>query len=263
MGQVVAERMGPYLDGTKEPKIDAYFFVAFSRGVFMGARTEDESRTDELIPIVNRTIRGFPDSIAFARRASLFGGFGSGNTIDVDVQSRNIEALMEAALGGFIGISQALPGARVRPFPGLELAEPADVVVGMYLLGYARNAEQLRGFCKAGHDALRPGGRFVGVNDDVRNPGSGDWKQYGLERTGPTSPAEGDGVRYRITNSDGGRFDLQNFYLSPQTYQAAFREAGFSDFSWVDVSLQPSERGNPFWDEFMRRSPIVGFVATR
>ena len=124
MGRVVAERIGPYLDGTKEPKIDAYFFVAFSRGVFMGARTEDESRTDELIPIVNQTIRGFPDTIAFARRASLFGGFGAGNTIDVDVQSRNIEALMEVALGGFIGISQALPGARVRPFPGLELAEP-------------------------------------------------------------------------------------------------------------------------------------------
>ena len=124
MGQVVADRIGPYLDGSKEPKIDRYFFVAFSRGVFMGARTADEARTDELIPIINRTIRGFPDTIAFARRASLFGGFGSGNTIDVDIQSRNIEALMEAALGGFIGISQALPGARVRPFPGLELAEP-------------------------------------------------------------------------------------------------------------------------------------------
>ena len=124
MGRVVAQRMQPYLDGAEEPKIDAYFFVAFSRGVFMGARTEDEARTDELIPIVNRTIRGFPDTIAFARRASLFGGFGSGNTIDVNVQSRNIEALMEAALGGFIGVNQALPGARVRPFPGLELAEP-------------------------------------------------------------------------------------------------------------------------------------------
>ena len=124
MGQVVSERMRPYLDGTEEPKIDSYFFVAFSRGVFMGARTADETRTDELIPIVNQAIRGFPDTIAFARRASLFGGFGSGNTIDVDIQSRNIEALMEAALGGFIGINQALPGARVRPFPGLELAEP-------------------------------------------------------------------------------------------------------------------------------------------
>ena len=124
MGQVVAERIRPYLDGEKEPAIESYFFVAFSRGVFMGARTEDEARTDELIPIVNRTIRGFPDTIAFARRASLFGGFGSGNTIDVDVRTRNIEALMRAALGGFIGINQALPGARVRPFPGLELADP-------------------------------------------------------------------------------------------------------------------------------------------
>ena len=124
MGRVVAERIRPYLTGEKEPEIESYFFVAFSRGVFMGARTQDESRTDELIPIINQTIRGFPDTIAFARRASLFGGFGSGNTIDVNIQTRNIDALMNAALGGFIGVNQALPGARVRPFPGLELADP-------------------------------------------------------------------------------------------------------------------------------------------
>ena len=124
MGKVVADRIRPYIEGEQEPKVDSYFFVAFSRGVFMGARTADEARTDELIPLINKTIRGFPDTIAFARRASLFGGFGSGNTIDVDIHARNIEALMEAALEGFIGINRALPGARVRPFPGLELAEP-------------------------------------------------------------------------------------------------------------------------------------------
>ena len=124
MGSVVAERLQPYLDGEKEPAVESYFFVAFSRGVFMGARTKDETRTDELIPLVNRTIRGFPDTIAFARRASLFGGFGSGNTIDVNIQARNIDTLMSAALEGFIGVNRALPGARVRPFPGLELADP-------------------------------------------------------------------------------------------------------------------------------------------
>ena len=101
------------------------------------------------------------------------------------------------------------------------------------------------------------------MNDDIRNPGSGDWKQYGLERTCPTPPAEGDAVRYRITNTDGRQFELRNFYLAPATYQDAFREAGFSDFRWIEVSLQPSERRNPFWDGFLRRSPIVGFVATR
>ena len=124
MGNVVAQRIEPYLTGEKEPQIENYFFVAFSRGVFMGARTLDESRTDELIPIINQTIRGFPDTIAFAKRASLFGGFGAGNTIDVNIQARNIDALMAAALGGFISINQALPGASVRPFPGLELADP-------------------------------------------------------------------------------------------------------------------------------------------
>ncbi len=124
MGNVVVERLKPYLEGEKEPAIASYFFVAFSRGVFMGARTSDETRTDELIPLINRTVRGFPDTIAFARRASLFGGFGSGNTIDVDIQTRNIDALMSAALEGFVGINRALPGARVRPFPGLELADP-------------------------------------------------------------------------------------------------------------------------------------------
>ena len=124
MGSVVAERIQPYITGEKEPKVESYFFVAFSRGVFMGARTEDEARTDDLIPIINNAIRGFPDTIAFAKRASLFGGFGAGNTIDVNIQARNIDALMQAALGGFIGVNQALPGASVRPFPGLELANP-------------------------------------------------------------------------------------------------------------------------------------------
>ncbi len=30
-----------------------------------------------------------------------------------------------------------------------------------------------------------------------------------------------------------------------------------------DAVEQPSERGNPFWDDFLSRSPIVGFEATR
>ena len=124
MGSVVAQRIEPYLSGEKEPEIENYFFVAFSRGVFMGARTRDASRTDELIPIIDQTVHGFPDTISFAKRASLFGGFGSGNTIDVNIQTRNIDTLMEAALGGFISITQALPGASVRPYPGLELADP-------------------------------------------------------------------------------------------------------------------------------------------
>ena len=146
-----------------------------------------------------------------------------------------------------------------------EAAEPADVSVAIYSLGYSRTPEQLRRFCRACHEALRPGGRFVGLNDNVRNPppAGASWKQYGLERACADLPSEGDVVRYTLINEDGTRFDLRNFYLRRETYEDAFRAAGFREFRWVDVSLRPSEHGNAFWDDFMAHPPIVGFAAER
>lgn len=124
MGSVVAQRMEPYLTGEKEPQVKNYFYVAFPGRMFMGARTVDDDRTDELIPLINNVISGFPDTIAFANRASLFGGFGAGKTIDMDLQSRNTEVLLDAARMAYGLIKKVMPDAKVRPFPGLELAEP-------------------------------------------------------------------------------------------------------------------------------------------
>jgi len=143
--------------------------------------------------------------------------------------------------------------------------EPVDVIVAVYSLGYSRTAEELGRFCQSCHDALRPGGRFVGLNDNVRNPppGTGSLEKYGLLRTCAQPPSEGDVVRWTITNPDGRRFDLENFHLTRETYENAFRATGFGEFRWVDLQLQPSERGNPFWDDFLAQPPIVGFAATR
>jgi multidrug efflux pump subunit AcrB len=124
LATVVAKRMQPHIDGTAEPAVRNYFFVAFGSGVFMGARTVDPSRTGELVPLINRLIGGFPDTIAFARRASLFGGFGGGRTVDVNIQGSDIESLLDAAQAGFRAVMQAIPGRPPRPRPGLDLAEP-------------------------------------------------------------------------------------------------------------------------------------------
>lgn len=124
MGDVIAERMQPYLSGEKQPHVSDYFFVAFPSGAFMGARTVDEAQVGALVPVLNGAIQGFPDTLAFAKRMSLFGGFGEGNTIDLNIQGRDIEALLSAAGAGYGMVSEALPGARIRPFPGLTLAEP-------------------------------------------------------------------------------------------------------------------------------------------
>ncbi len=124
LGRVVAERMQPYVEGRAEPAVSNYFFVAFERGVFMGARAQDPARTGELVPLINRLIRGFPDTIAFARRSSLFGGFGGGRTIEMDIQGSDIASLLNAAQVAFGEIQQVLPGRPPRPRPGLDLADP-------------------------------------------------------------------------------------------------------------------------------------------
>ncbi len=124
MGRTVIERLDPYLRGEREPAVRHYFFVAVPRGVFMGVRAKDPEQAAALVPLVDEVVGGFPDTLAFARRASLFGGFGEGRTIDMDLQGRDITRVMAAAQRAFGLIQQALPGATVRPLPGLELAEP-------------------------------------------------------------------------------------------------------------------------------------------
>lgn len=124
MGNTIVERIQPYFTGEKQPKIKHYFFVASSGSIFIGGRAEDPTQVDQLVGILNQAVSGFPDTFAVVRKASLFSGFGANREIEVNVQGRNIDALIEAALAGFIAIPQKLPGARVRPRPGLELAEP-------------------------------------------------------------------------------------------------------------------------------------------
>ena len=142
---------------------------------------------------------------------------------------------------------------------------PVDLVAAIYLFNYARTTEQLGRFCRACHDALRPGGRLVGVNDNVRNvpTGAASLRKYGLERSCPNPATEGDVIRYTLTNADGRRFRFDNFYLTPETYRSTFQEAGFQQFRWVDLRPSPSQRGNPYWDDFLSNPPVAAFTASR
>ena len=144
-------------------------------------------------------------------------------------------------------------------------AGPVDLVVGMYLLHYARSAEKLRRFVSVCHGALRPGGRLVGFNDNVLKPprGTVSLQKYGIEKMGPPVLREGAPIRYRFTNRDGRQFGFENYFLRPETYSEAFAEAGFHDFRWLGVSLDPSERDNPFWDDFLNNPPVIAYTATK
>ncbi len=164
MGDVIAQRISPYVKGEKYPQVKHYFFVAFPRGVFMGVRASIPEETEALIPVLNEVIQGFPDTIAFAKRASLFGGFGDGRSIDMDIHGRNISKLMKAAVTGFALIHQKIPGASIRPFPGLELAQPELRLIPndrrISEAGWDRN--QVAGIIRALGDGLYVGDYFGG-----------------------------------------------------------------------------------------------------
>ncbi len=96
----------------------------------------------------------------------------------------------------------------------LEQPDQVDLVVAVYLLNYARTREELLRFVEAAHALLRPGGRFVGFNDNVRNVPRGrlSLDRYGLEKECAESPRGGDVIHYRITNEDGTRFEFRNYF---------------------------------------------------
>ena len=122
---VVNQRMREHLDGTRQPKVESYFLGVFGNSGFMGVRAADRAEVDELVRVLNREVLGgFPDTLAFANRSSLFGRLGGGRSIDVNIQSRDIDSLLGAAIVGMGAVSRALPGASTRPVPGVELAEP-------------------------------------------------------------------------------------------------------------------------------------------
>ncbi len=185
---------------------------------------------------------------------------GARTALGVDISAEMIRRAKQEEQRNPIGCEyqQSDVGATV-------LSEPVDLVIAMYSLGYARSASQLLEFCRACYNALREGGRFLGLNDNVKSPPPAglSFAKYGLERYCASDPAEGDSVRYRIINPDGQEFEVENFYLKRQTYEEAFRAAGFREFRWVDVTLQPTEEGKPFWDELLANPPIVGFSALK
>ncbi len=164
MGDVIAERIAPYVAGEMQPQVKQYFFVAFSQGVFMGVRATKSEETGALVPVLNSVIQGFPDTIAFAKRASLFGGFGDGRVIDMDLHGRNIAELMNAAASGFEVIHQKIPGASVRPFPGLELAQPELRLIpnDRRISEAGWNRAQMAGIIRALGDGLFVGDYFDG-----------------------------------------------------------------------------------------------------
>tara|TARA_R110001583_G_scaffold195064_1_gene368898 strand:+ start:16703 stop:18991 length:2289 start_codon:yes stop_codon:yes gene_type:complete len=123
--QPIVERLKPYMDGTKEPALKNYYLFSDPFGGNIGVRAKDQSKVDELLEIVrNEILVDLPDTQAFAFQGDLFGGFGGGRQVRMNLQSKNTNALQNAARQGIDWVKAAIPEARVQANPGTENSEP-------------------------------------------------------------------------------------------------------------------------------------------
>ena len=118
----ILERMKPYMDGQKEPRLLNWYILTWPGGGTVGARVVDETRIGELEQIVrDKIITGLPDTRAFAFEGDLFGGIGgSARSIGIHLQSEDTAGLNRVALEGRALLEHAFPGAAVQSFPNPE-----------------------------------------------------------------------------------------------------------------------------------------------
>ena len=161
MGKTIEAGLHPYwaakpgspeeaqLDG---PSIRNFFFVARGRMVFMGARTNDDARAKDLIPVLRRAVADLPGVISIITQRSLFQrGLGEGRNIDMEITGPDLNALV--GLGGkiFQQVKELIPDAQIRPKPSLDLGTPelhvtlrrdraADLQLTNQELGFTINA---------------------------------------------------------------------------------------------------------------------------
>jgi len=92
---------------------------------FLGAFLEDR---DDVAPFIQKLngeiLAGFPDTMAFADSRGIFERLTGGSGIDMNIQSRDMDAMLAAARQGMASIYQNMPGAQARPIPGVDIAEP-------------------------------------------------------------------------------------------------------------------------------------------
>lgn len=127
VGEHMQGRIVPHVGVDKDgvPAIQRSFFAGGPDQAFMGGVARDDHRVDDMAAFLRQVLNEIPDVMGVATKASLFGGrMGGGRAIEIDISGSDLGDM--SALGGrMMGMLRAvLPGAQVRPIPGLDAGAP-------------------------------------------------------------------------------------------------------------------------------------------
>ncbi|MBU1397631.1 MAG: efflux RND transporter permease subunit, partial [Proteobacteria bacterium] len=110
--------------------VKSFFYVAWGQQVFMGVISKVQVRTRELLPYVYGVLRKIPGMIAIVQQPSIFSrDIGTGRSIEVEIKGPDLGQLIKTGRQIFGATAQMIPGAQIRPIPGLDLGNPEIQVV--------------------------------------------------------------------------------------------------------------------------------------
>jgi toxoflavin synthase len=183
---------------------------------------------------------------------------GARRVVGVDISEEMIRLAREAEAKQPLGIDYVVCAAQE-----LGRIGEFDVVTATFLLTYAKNREELHAMARTAYQNLRPGCRFLAINDNCG--GCVSWSEdvyekYGLKMDAPVWPLK-DGDPMLITARHGSNqvtFAAQ--YFSRETYDWALQAAGFKAVHWHDLLLPPDmepDGAREFWAPFLELKSIA------
>jgi SAM-dependent methyltransferase len=185
---------------------------------------------------------------------------GASRVVGVDQSPKMIELATAAERRDPLGIEYLIEDARALRFKVLF-----DVVIAAYLLNYARSQDELLAMAEAVHRSLKPGGRFVTVNDNPEQhpAGFGNTRKYGFVKSVHGDVRDGVPIVYTFLQ-DGEEFVVENYHLNSGMHLSMFRQAGFSDVQWYAPELDATHgMGADYWSDFVDNPPIALFACTK
>ena len=127
----VMERLEPYMSGEREPALRNYY-IGGQGGQFatLGVRPRNIEDVRELERIVrDEIVQGIPDVQAFAARGDLFGNFGGGGNVQVNLQSAEEGPLAVAAQEGMRLLRERFPTSNINANPSPQATQPSYAII--------------------------------------------------------------------------------------------------------------------------------------
>jgi SAM-dependent methyltransferase len=185
---------------------------------------------------------------------------GVGRVVGIDISAGMIDLARAEEAAHPLGIEY-----QVHDVKYLTLRETFDLVVAAYLLNYASTEEDLGLMCQGIARALKPGCRFVTVNNNPDVESFADGQKYGFIKSCAAAPAEGTPITWTFL-LDEGPLPITNYHLSRATHEKVLRASGFRDLRWHSPQVSPAgvaANGREFWSAFLERPPVIFLEATR